>query len=235
MARYKKHIIVYDDTPQIIAEREMGDVSKWIDLVKFNNLHYPYFVDTPEEKLKDLNHLKTLGDTIIIPIEKTLADISTETLPKRDKAKLEEIVLGTDLSLDKYEKTIRAHGTEDEIVELTGNGKGDLKLVSGIDNIKQTLLMRLLTPKGALPLHPDYGSDIQSLIGHKNTLDIADKVSTTIQEVLEADPRIRTARLVTYDVGEIYYQSSWEIELQSFDTYFTVLIQRDNDNNFLIM
>jgi hypothetical protein len=235
MARYKTHIIVYGDTPQIIAEREMGDVSQWIKLVSSNNLHYPYIVDTDEEKSVDPNHLVTLGDTIIIPIEKTLADVDTNRLSKHDKKELVDIVLGSDLQLDLYQHKEDIHGTDDGILELTGNGKGDIKLAKGLENIKQMLLLRLLTPKGSLPLHPDYGSDIQEIIGNKNTVETANMLNTTIENCLDADSRILNSALDRYTIDDTYYTSSWDIKLQSFDTYFKLLIQRDNNNNFTIL
>lgn len=234
MARFKKHVIVYDDTPQIIAEREMGDVSKWVDLVKANNLRYPYIVDTAEEKLKDINHLVTLGDEIIVPIEQTLADINADKLSKYDKTVLEEIVLGNDLKIDTYIDEANLHGAEDEILELDGE-KGDVRLVKGFDTIKQMITLRLLTPKGALPLHPNYGSNMQEYLGQRNSLDLADKINIDIQSCLEADSRIRVAKLIQYNIIEEIYQAEWEVQLYSFDKYFSILIKRDNDNNFIIM
>lgn len=235
MARFKKHVIVYGDTPQIIAEKEMGDVSLWIELVQYNNLEYPYIVDTPEERNKNPRHLVTLGNTIIIPIEKTLADVDTTTISKPDKLALEDIVLGTDLKLDSVDKEFSKHGTEDEIVGLTGSGKGDIGLIKGRANIVQMLKLRLLTPKGSLIMHPDYGTNFQYLIGKKNNLETAELISESVQEQLEADNRIKSARMTGEALEGEYYAMEWEIKLQDFDTYFTILIQRDNDNNFIIM
>lgn len=235
MARFKKHVVVYGDTPQLIAEKETGDVSNWIELVQKNDLHYPYIVDTPEEKNKDPHHLVTIGNTIIIPKEDTLADVDTSQIPRYDKLVLEDIILGTDLKVNSVEYRYDEHNTDDEILGLTGNGKGDIGLIKGKDNIVQTLKMRLLTPKGSLPLHPDYGSNIQYLIGKVNNADTAELVANTIQECLEADSRIRMAKLINDVIDSTIYYSYWEVTLQSFDTYFKLAIQRDNDNNFIIM
>lgn len=234
MARFKKHIVKYGESPQIIAEREMGDASKWIELVKKNNLQYPYIVDTPEEKNTNYKHLVTLGDTLIIPEEKTLADIDTDTLNNYDKRVLEEIVLGNDLAVEINPKN-SIHATEDEILELTGNGKGDIDLVRGRNNIIQMLYLRLLTPKGSLALHPDYGSNIQYLMGKPNNMETAYDINSTIQECLEGDSRIRSAKVEEFLIDGEAYESKWEISLYSFETYFKLLIQRDNDNNFLIL
>lgn len=235
MARFKKHVIAYGDTPQIIAEREMGEVSLWFDLVKHNKLEYPYIVDTVEEKQKNPKHLVTIGDTIIIPTEQTLADIDTAKLSKYDKYTLQDLVLGNDLAVGMPSEHVGKHGADDEILELTSDNRGDLQLVRGKDNVVQILKMRLLTPKGSLPLHPDYGSDIQSIIGLPNTVENVLAMDTTIQEALEADTRIRSAKLLNHSVNGTYYSSSWEVGLQSFDTFFRILVQRDNDNNFLIL
>ena len=235
MARFKKHVIAYGDTPQIIAEREMGEVSLWFDLVKHNKLEYPYIVDTVEEKQKNPKHLVTIGDTIIIPTEQTLADIDTAKLSKYDKYTLQDLVLGNDLAVGMPSEHVGKHGADDEILELTSDNRGDLQLVRGKDNVVQILKMRLLTPKGSLPLHPDYGSDIQSIIGLPNTAENVLALDTTIQEALEADTRIRSAKLLNHSVNGTYYSSSWEVGLQSFDTFFRILVQRDNDNNFLIL
>lgn len=235
MARFKKHVIAYGDTPQIIAEREMGEVSLWFDLVKHNKLEYPYIVDTVEEKQKNPKHLVTIGDTIIIPTEQTLADIDTAKLSKYDKYTLQDLVLGNDLAVGMPSEHVGKHGADDEILELTSDNRGDLQLVRGKDNVVQILKMRLLTPKGSLPLHPDYGSDIQSIIGLPNTAENVLAMDTTIQEALEADTRIRSAKLLNHSVNGTYYSSSWEVGLQSFDTFFRILVQRDNDNNFLIL
>ena len=47
----------------------------------------------------------------------------------------------------------------------------DLGVVSGLDNLGQAVILRLLTPKGELaPLaHPEYGSRLHELVGRQNT------------------------------------------------------------------
>lgn len=234
MPRFKKYVITYGDTLQLIAEREMKDVSYWFDLATANNLKYPYIVDTPEEKAKDLNHLVTIGDTIIIPKESTLADINPDILSNHDKLSLEDIVLGNDLKVSSVDSDIEAHGAEDELLGLQGNGRGDIDLARGVNNVVQMIKLRLLTAKGSLILHPDYGSDLQKMIGKRNSSETADELNAIIEENLEQDSRVKSAKNDKYAYNDTYYYSVWTIELQDFDTYFKLIIQRDNDNNFII-
>lgn len=234
MPRFKKYVIVYGDTLQLIAEREMNSVSYWFELAKANKLEYPYIVDTPEEKAKNLNHLVTLGDTIIIPKESTLADVDTSILSNHDKLVLEDIVLGNDLKVSRVDTDTDAHGAEDELLGLQGNGRGDIDLARGVNNVVQLIKLQLLTAKGSLILHPDYGSDLQKMVGRRNNAETAYELNAMIQDCLEKDSRVKGAKNDKYSYNNTYYYSVWTVELQDFDTYFKLIIQRDNDNNFII-
>lgn len=234
MSRYKKHVIVYGDTPQNIAEKEIGDVSKWVDLVKANNLVYPYIVDTPKDKQQNIAHLVTLGDTIIIPVETTLGDIDPDSLSKLDQSEVSNIVLGKDISATNFPAFYNKYGADDETLQLTGNGKGDLASVSGYQNIKQVLILHLLTPKGSLPLHPDYGSGLQSLFS-KNIEVNRVTIDAEISKCILSDSRV--ANCVTTDsyyTGDSYW-SEWGVSLISFDEQFNMLVKKDSQNNFTIV
>ena len=93
--------------------------------------------------------------------------------------------IGSDLALTRYTGASGAApldaadswGTLDLRVAPGGRGglhQGqdpmDLAVVSGRENLAQALIVRLLTPRGALaPLgHPEYGSRITELIGRLN-------------------------------------------------------------------
>ena len=54
MSIYCKHVISQGETLQEIAHYELGDMSKWTDIRDINDLEYPYIVETPEEKLKNI-------------------------------------------------------------------------------------------------------------------------------------------------------------------------------------
>lgn len=71
--------------------------------------------------------------------------------------------------------------------------RGDLKLVSGRDDLAQAILNRLLTRRGELADlgHPNYGSRLHQLIGEPNTRRTQVLADLYIRESLAAEPRIR--------------------------------------------
>jgi phage baseplate assembly protein W len=70
----------------------------------------------------------------------------------------------------------------------------DIAVVSGRENLGQALVLRLLTPKGALaPLgHPDYGSRLPSLIGELNTETTRNLARLYTIEAIGQERRVRT-------------------------------------------
>lgn len=197
--RFKKHVVQHEETMQAIAQRYYGDVSYWIDLVEHNNLKYPYIVETDEEKMQDPERLASTGDTIIIPIESDLTDVSAKEINSRDKDVLVELALGRDLNITADEKYFNEHGTSDNILAFSTNGNGDLDTVKGIDNMKQQLQARLLTPRGSLMLHPNYGSDLHNLFG-LNIPEQATLIEMEVLRTLTADNRVKSANLVDWKI-----------------------------------
>ncbi|MGE5550540.1 MAG: GPW/gp25 family protein [Bacteroidota bacterium] len=88
--------------------------------------------------------------------------------------------LGTDIRFDG-----------DFVVSPTG----DLALISGLACLAQDLRHRLMTPKGSLWCHPEYGVDIYrhlQLPGTEvNRLDLL----LSVREALEDDPRVDRAEV----------------------------------------
>jgi phage baseplate assembly protein W len=68
----------------------------------------------------------------------------------------------------------------------------DLEPISGVGNLEQALLMRLLTPRGALEGlgHPEYGSRLQTLIGELNSETNRNRAKLYVLEALAQEPRI---------------------------------------------
>ena len=82
----------------------------------------------------------------------------------------------------------------------------DLAVVSDLDNLRQAIEIRLLTPKGELaPLgHADYGSRLPDLIGQPNTETTRNLAKLYVIEALKQERRIQkiVAVDVTPDAGE---------------------------------
>ena len=68
----------------------------------------------------------------------------------------------------------------------------DLATVSEVSNLEQALLMRFLTPRGALEIlgHPEYGSRLFTLIGELNTETNRNRAKLYVLEALAQEPRI---------------------------------------------
>ncbi len=100
--------------------------------------------------------------------------------------------LGTDLHLlspvDRGDDRITAGDLRERLRQGI-----DLAVVTGADNISQALLLRLLTPRGALePLgHATYGSRLHTLIGERNTEANRNRARLYVLEAIAQEPRIR--------------------------------------------
>lgn len=247
MARYKKHVIAVDDTLQTIAEQELGDVTQWHTLAQANNLQYPYIVNSSQDKLTNVGHLVSIGDTIVIPIISDLAGVDAESLTKRDHKNIMTTILGTDLKVNGSPAYFNPHGVDNNILQLSGTTRyredkvaggyrksRDLALVSGLENIKQTLLLHILTPKGSLVMHPDYGSNIQDIIGSPTGDQTAINITNELSRCLLSDSRIENVSLITYNLDGENYHSSWNVTLQDFNEDFILYINKDENNDFSI-
>ena len=231
--RFKKHVVQYEETMQAIAQRYYGDVSYWIDLVEHNNLKYPYLVETDEEKMQDPERLASTGDTIIIPIESDLTDVSAKEINSRDKDVLVELALGRDLNITADEKYFNEHGTSDNILAFSTNGNGDLDTVKGIDNMKQQLQARLLTPRGSLMLHPNYGSDLHNLFG-LNIPEQATLIEMEVLRTLTADNRVKSANLVDWKIQGDVYSGQFSVEIKSVEESINFVLGQDEEGIFAL-
>lgn len=229
MSRYLKYTIIQDDTLQSIAQATSGDISIWQDIATFNNLRYPYIVDTPKEKLADPGHLVTWGDVIVLPIELDVNDIDAYKINRQDQEEIEKIALGSDLSF----KTVGL-GSWDDIFQLQANNHGDLAIVSGLDNLKQAIVNRLLTAKGSLEGHPNFGSEIEENLGLKtnNQLEI---VNNDISRAILSDGRIEGCVCNNATISGETYDSDWTVTIEGIDTQFSWVISRDSTGNFTLV
>ncbi|VTR92933.1 Uncharacterized protein OS=Uncultured methanogenic archaeon RC-I GN=UNCMA_13360 PE=4 SV=1 [Gemmata massiliana] len=82
--------------------------------------------------------------------------------------------------------------------QLKSDGSTDLATVEGVGNLKQALLLRLMTRPGDLEAlgHPDYGSYLFELIGKPNTPTMHNQAKALFLRTLAQEPRIRGATTV---------------------------------------
>jgi phage baseplate assembly protein W len=158
---YRFVSIDQNDTLQAIAARELGDASKWADLVNINGLTYPYLTGDPT--LSGPN-VRLYGQTIIVPA--ATVQLSAATDPDR--------VFGVDLRLTNGQLTAE---------------NGDFALVKGRDNLKQAYQNRIATPLGELLFHLLYGCGVHALKGFVNGPTAALLAARYVKDALLADPR----------------------------------------------
>jgi phage baseplate assembly protein W len=78
-------------------------------------------------------------------------------------------------------------------------GQIDLETLSDVDNLKQALLLRFLTPRGELTLlgHANYGSRLYELIGELNNESNRNRAKLFVLQTLGEEPRVKEIRSVS--------------------------------------
>lgn len=231
--RYKKHEVRYNDTMQSISQRYYSTPEYWIDLVEHNNLKYPYIVDEAEDKLKDPEHLVTTGDEIVIPQESYLSDYSIKEINKNDKDRLVDMALGSDLNITSDSKYFNKYGTSDEIMAFSENVHGDLDAVRGVENMKQQLINKLMTPKGSLLLHPEYGSNIHELF-QKSIPETGLLIELEITRTLLTDSRVKSVQTISWRIEENKFYGEFDVELTSIEESVKLVLEEDSSGVFAL-
>lgn len=227
MTRYLKYTITQGETLQSIAQKAVSDISKWQEIADYNNLEYPYIVDNPSDKVANPSHLATLGDTIVLPFPIDLLNISPKQLDEQDQEEIERIALGSDLKVNIF-----GQGSWDGIYRLTAKN-GDLDTVTGVDNVAQSIVNRLMTAKGSLEGHPTFGSSIENEIG-SGFPNVEQAITNDISQAILSDSRVDEAVCNSSTITGASYSSSWTITLESLTTEYNWLISRDSSGNFTI-
>lgn len=157
------------DTLQDIAARELGDATRWPDLVALNKLSPPYLTGDP---LRAVTGVKLYGATIIVPSAKPMAVASVDP----------DLVFGVDVALTNG--------------QLSAGANGDLATVGGRANLKQALLNRLATPLKELLFHLRYGNGAFRIKGRVNGPTAASLGGRYVRDALSADDRVAAVNAV---------------------------------------
>lgn len=145
------------------------------EIVK-NNISFTSIVNDQPFTSGTNKRILAIGDSIYIPSE----DGSFLVEPM-DITSMLNFLGGEDLALDTEEEDDRA---------FTEDGYGDIKTVSGLENIEHAITARLMTEKGDLPLHPEYGTDLSSVVGTARTPYSSRLAEIEIYEALAYEDRI---------------------------------------------
>jgi phage baseplate assembly protein W len=116
-------------------------------------------------------------------------------------------LFGTDLWLlpDVLRENSRFPGADLRCVQrperaaADGEPPVDLGVVAGVDNLAQALLLRLLTPFGALAHlgHPGYGCRLHELIGELNNETSRNRAKMYVLQALADEPRVKEVTSVS--------------------------------------
>lgn len=79
---------------------------------------------------------------------------------------------------------------------------GDISRISGLDNLKQAVMHRLITVKGSLAHRPDYGVGIQNYQGQIPTIDKQRDLALNIRDQLLRDDRIVSVDSVSFTASD---------------------------------
>jgi phage baseplate assembly protein W len=107
--------------------------------------------------------------------------------------------LGVDLKVIQGPPGLRARdGAGLDLLSVDGLPLGrraafDLARVSGRENLAQALMLRLLTPVGALSAlgHASYGCRVTNLIGRRKTPDVRGLCKAFVLEAVAQEPRVQ--------------------------------------------
>ncbi len=108
---------------------------------------------------------------------------------------------GTDLRLlaDLEQQDGRRRGNDLVTVRRWQSEKIDLARLSGVENLRQALLLRFLTPRGELAAlgHRDFGSRLYELVGERDTETNRNRAKLFVLQALAAEPRVEEVLSVT--------------------------------------
>lgn len=151
----------YGDTLKRISLRELGDASRWFELVLLNGLKPPYIVAPEDAGIG----LLAYGDFIRVP--------ALNGLPAAADA------------AETYLRDLQVTGGRLQA------SNGDLALVEGIENLSQALCHRVAVPKRDLGFHPFYGCWVHTLKGGGVRADTARLAAFYVKSALAEDYRVR--------------------------------------------
>jgi phage baseplate assembly protein W len=108
---------------------------------------------------------------------------------------------GTDLRLlaNLTDQVDRDRGSDLFVAPRPGSAEADLEAVTGMDDLRQSLLLRFLTRQGELAAlgHPEYGSRLHELIGRLNNEATRNLAKMFALQALAGEPRVKTVVSLT--------------------------------------
>lgn len=174
----RTHRVCDGETLASIASEELLARDRWPELVELNQLTWPYI---GWRSAYPNAVLVQPGEELLLPA----LDPSSQLIPRPAPTANDAYGIDIDLSMNPGQISVE---------------RGDVAVRSGVANVEQAIRLRVLTTRGSLPLHPDYGCGLYRWLGQEGSSDMARlALFDYVRSVLE-DPRVtavnrRTATL----------------------------------------
>lgn len=170
----RQYILNSRETLERIAQRELGDPSRWVEIVEINDLKYPYITDDIQSTLANV---AKPGQVLLIP------EAPTNGLSQLPKGK----ETAASRNLDEVLKSLGVDFRVTSDFDLALGNNDDLQVVAGADNMAQAVFLKLVYEKGDVLNFPEIGVGL--VIGSKSPS--LDRVKDALTSSLLQDPRIQ--------------------------------------------
>lgn len=214
-------IIEQGDTLVTLAARYLGDARQWQRIAILNNLKPPFVDDQASAPLvsgvgvgstttgaatgadeSPFSRTLGIGSRVLVPTNlKSSLDLPVlPVLGVKSEESAEKQFLGTDLLLEPTNGPYGSNRTLYDIPIDTELGSVDAKLISGVNNLKQVITIRLLTDKGTDTLYKTLG--VQRIVGLNSIPLDLEMARFRMLEAIDSDPRVSSVRNLKFEEGE---------------------------------
>lgn len=232
IAYYKTDVIKAGDTLQSIMFRNFGTVEGWHDsLADLNDLEYPYIVDTDEARLKNPAHLLSVGDVIRLPIENTTDELTVDSLSNYTMDSVYDTTMGSDLRVEINQGQLFDENTAELVPDKK---REDLDTLAGVKNLRQSLFLRIMTRRGTLLMHPNYGSYIPDYIGKPIDKSTLEDIKVELQRTVTTDTRVSNVEIIGANLDHQEVFVAMKVTPISAEEAFNLFLYRAENGEFLL-
>jgi hypothetical protein len=218
------------DTLTSLAAKHMGNARLWQYIAIINGLTYPFSSDIASRDLSKksdehpFNSSLGIGDFILIPSNNTpIQDyIGTSILGTFLTEPLEHHLFGTNFALDPIYNKLNDTNiyTNNRIrYDIPINkekGSMDVKLVRGLPNLVQAIILRVIVEKGSAILYKKFG--LNRIVSLGFTPSDLENAKYRIREAILSDARIDSIEQLTLVQEEDGLKCDLSISVKGFNT-----------------
>ena len=178
----RQYQVKQGDSIELISRLVFGDAARWKEIVELNRLDYPYINTTFGAIIPTTKTVAIIGSRLLIALlpGDSIADGVFADIERNQD--IYEILFGIDIAI-----------TKDGDIAVDGS-RSDFSAISGGDNLGQALFMKLVSFKGELVYHPNYGTTLHELLGERMNIITTSKINLESRRVIYTDPRVGTIK-----------------------------------------